>query len=57
MYKTEAITPILKVYPTPSIRQLRTASLIHFLERVMETLVGEFMIEDMKQKKPISSWQ
>ena len=50
IYKVESITPIPKKYPPLEVSMLRPISLLYFFERVMENLIGDLMIEDMKQK-------
>ena len=49
MYKIEAITPIPKKFPPTDVNMLRPISLLYFFERVMESLIGEIMINDMKK--------
>ena len=48
LYKIEAITPIPKKYPTTEVSMLRPISLLYFFERTMESLIGDIMINDMK---------
>ena len=49
MYKTEAITPIPKKFPPTEVSMLRPTSFLYFFERIMESLIGEIMIKDMKK--------
>ena len=48
-YKIEAITPIPKQFPTTDVSMLRPISLLFYFEKVLESLVGELMVSDMKQ--------
>ena len=50
MYKVEAITPIPKKFPPLDVNMLRPISLLYHFEKIMENLIGELMIEDMKCK-------
>ena len=50
MYKVEAITPIPKKYPPLDVNMLRPISLLYHFEKVMESLIGDLMIQDMKHK-------
>ena len=50
MYKIEAITPIPKQFPPADVSMLRPISLLYFFERIMESLIGDIMIKDMRAK-------
>ena len=47
IYKTEAITPIPKQYPTTEIEMLRPISILFTFDKIMESLIGELIIKDM----------
>ena len=49
LYKTEVITPIPKKFPPSDVNMLRPISLLYFFERIMESLIGDLMIDDMKK--------
>ena len=48
LYKTESITPIPKKFPPSDVSMLRPISLLYFFERIIESLIGELMIDDTK---------
>ena len=50
LYKTEVITPIPKKFPSSDVNMLRPISLLYFFERIMESLIGDLMIDDVKKQ-------
>ena len=50
IYKFEVSTPVPKVYPTLKVSQLRNISGLLNFDKIMEKLLAELMIEDMKDE-------
>ena len=50
IYKYEVSTPVPKKYPPKNTSELRNISGLLTFEKVMETLLSQLMIEDMKMK-------
>ena len=47
IYKIEAITPIPKVFPVKSVTNLRPISILYTFDKIMESVIGELVINDM----------
>ena len=56
IYKFEYVTPVAKVYPCESVEQLRNISGLLQYDQVMESLISELIISDMKQHKDPSQF-
>ena len=50
LYKTEAITPVPKQYPPINRNLLRPISILFSFDKLMESLIGELIISDMREK-------
>ena len=56
IFKTEIVTPVPKEKPTPSPNELRKISGLKNLSKIIETILSEFIIEDMKEKSDPSQY-
>ena len=50
IYKNEICTPVPKVFPPEKVTQMRNISGLYTFDKVMEKLITEVMIQDMKEK-------
>ena len=56
IYKQEIITPIPKVFPCSSVDQLRNISGLFQLDKIIEKLISELIIEDMCKSRDVSQY-
>ena len=56
IYKYEVSTPVPKVYPPQKIQQMRNISGLLNFDKVMEILLAEVIISDMKAKADLSQF-
>ena len=57
IYKFEFSTPVQKVFPTLKVDQMRNISGLLTFDKVMEKMLSEIMISDMKASTDPSVWQ
>ena len=56
LYKTEAITPVPKQYPPETCDMLRPISILYSFNKIMESLIGEMIVSDMKATFDVSQF-
>ena len=56
IYKTEAITPIPKKYPANEVKNLHPISILFTFDKIMESLIGELLIQDMSYSSDKSQY-
>ena len=56
IFKTEIVTPAPKVHPPSKMKDLRKISGLKNLSKVMEKVIAEFLIEDMKPSRDAAQY-
>ena len=56
MWKVESVTPVPKVFPPEKIKDLRKISGLYNLAKVMDKILGNYIISDMEATRDVSQY-